>query len=677
VTAAAGAPGSPPILWVASEAVPWASTGGLADVVGALPSVLRDRGWDVRLCLPYYPSAAANGPSRPIGTLALPAATGAYGVMLREAIHPPWGVPTYFVDCPALFDRDGLYGEGGAGFGDNPLRFGLFQLAARALAERLEPAPAIVHGHDWHAALLPALLQLDGERPERLADTRTVLTIHNLQFQGESDRWLLDTLGLPPQLWHPRWAEHFGRLNPLKAGILSADRVTTVSPTYASEIRSAERGLGLDGPLRERAGDFVGILNGIDSRSWNPETDPALAARFSADSPWGRLSCRAALRAELGFVPDPSQPGEGGARTPIIGFVGRLTTDKGVDLLDAAIPELIALGACVVTLGNGDLALERALREREREFPGRFRALVPFDRPTAHRLFAGADVVVVPSRAEPCGLVQLYALRYGAVPVVHATGGLRDTIRDGETGFFFHEPSAPALVGGVRRALEVFAHEARWAQLQDSCMRQNWSWDQSAAGYEALYRDLLDQPPRRRPPPQADEKGPSRAVWGPPLPARLGSETFRLLVQGPRSLFAYWESATPGPLEIFIEERPTGIVYRAEVGRSSAGEVWLEVEPERAYRALLRRPEGRVVATSNAVLTPREAPTSPGDEVPPWLEAALRFGLFSESAGETTWRELFRDPPRLVDPPSRGGRGGTGGGVSSGFPYFHLGTMPR
>jgi starch synthase len=655
----------PVVLWLAAEAVPWASTGGLGDVVGSLPPVLRRRGWDVRLCLPLYRSIAApeGGTAPSLTPERALAVVGGHRVTVREAVDPPAGIPTYFLDCPALFDRAGIYGDdGGEAYPDNPVRFAVFQIAARALAESLSPAPAILHSHDWHAALLPALLHFPGERPAALDDTRTVLTIHNLQYQGQSERALLAELGLPRALWHPAWAEHFDRVNPLKAGILSADRVTTVSPTYANEIRTTEQGLGLDGPLRERGADVRAILNGIDVEAADPATDPVLPAHYGAGDLAGRARCKAALRKELGL------PGLAGQ--PMVGYVGRMTEDKGVDLLAEAVPELVGLGAQVVAVGTGDRAVEAALARREEEHAGRFRAVLRFDAALARRVYAGADVLVVPSRVEPCGLVQLYALRYGAVPVVHAVGGLRDTIRDGETGFLFHEPTVPALVAGVRRAIDAFRNLREWARLREAGMTQDWSWTQSAAAYDALYRELLAAPPLRRPPPRAVEGQQPPPDWGPDLPVRLGRTAIQLLVQGPGRLHAHWElrpdqGTESDPLELLLEEQPTGLAFLIDENAPAVGARWLLAEPERAYRVALRRASGAVLAVSSAVVTPRDSASGP--DASDRAAAFLADEAFATSAARVVpGADRIAEGGGVVPVPPDGGSGflfGFGGSV--------------
>jgi hypothetical protein len=343
-----------------------------------------------------------------------------------------------------------------------------------------------------------------------------------------------------------------------------------------------------------------------------------------------------------------------------------MTTEKGVDLIAQALPELVGLGAKVIAVGTGDRTVEAALAEREAELPGRFRAVLRFDAALARRVYAGADVLVVPSRVEPCGLVQLYALRYGAVPVVHAVGGLRDTVRDGETGFLFHEPTAAGLVAAVRRALDQFRSRREWARVREAGMTQDWSWTQSAAAYDALYRAVLAAPPLRRPPPPLSEAREPPPDWGPDLPTGLGRPSFRLMVQGPGRLYAHWEQPGAGPLELLLEERPTGICYAIGDPREPLGAQWLAATPEHAYRAILRRPGGTVLAMSNAVLTPRDRPA--GDEPPPaWLEAALAAGLFHDRPADR-WDEVFAEQARSAPGRDRAVEGERGGAELWGEP---------
>jgi starch synthase len=644
---AGGPTRDPVVLWLAAEAVPWAHTGGLGDVVGSLPTVLRRKGWDVRLCLPLYTDARRFPISEPIMHLSIAVARGRsqVPVTIRTAVDPPDGVPTYFVECP-LFDRPGVYGDGGQAYPDNPYRYGVWQLAARELCASLVPAPALIHCHDWHAALMPALVKMDALLESSPAsvlassarELRTILTIHNLEFQGHTARAVLDDLGLPRELWHPRWLEHFGGVNFLKGGILSADRVTTVSRSYADEIRAPASGMGLDGPLRDRANDLAGIVNGIDVVSWDPATDPALPAHFDAAHREGRAACKAALRRELGLGGEPHEP--------LIGFVGRLTESKGVDLLLGALPSLFALGAKAVVLGSGDLPLQAALKDLEAAHPDHFRAVLRFDAALARRAYAGVDMMIVPSRVEPCGLVQLYSLRYGAVPIVHGVGGLRDTVTDGATGFVFEDASARAIVAAVRRALEVFNEEpSRWAEIVGAGMRQDWSWTKSAAGYDMLYRETLSRPPRARTLPAPEDDHAMFVDYGPELPPALGRDELRLMVQGPTCIYAYWEMNRSEPLDLIIEERPTGYAFVLSEQATPTGEFWVPVLPEHAYRAIFCTRDGTVVRTSNIVLTGRTGPVTSGEETPVWLERLLASGSLDDPETADRWTTIFPTRP--------------------------------
>jgi starch synthase len=643
---------SPLVLWLVAEAFPWAHTGGLGDVAASLPRVLRTHGWDVRLCLPLYRSARRHGIGPPLASFDVALGLGVrVPCAIRPALDPPGGVPVYFIDCE-LFDRPGVYGEGGAGYADNPFRFGVWQLAVRALVAKLDPTPALIHCHDWHAALMPVLAKLPGPWPggrgqgsdgdvRDVTDIRTVLTVHNLEFQGVAGRSLLAELALPPDVWHPEWLEHFGAVNLLKGGILSADLVTTVSRTYAVEIRTPGGGMGLDGPLADRGSDLVGIVNGIDVVAFDPATDPALPAHFDVVHRAGRARVKAALRDELGI--------SGGPEDLLLGFVGRITETKGVDLLVDALPGLFALGAKVVILGSGDPALEERLRQAASVYPDRLRVELDFDHGLARRIYGGADMLLVPSRAEPCGLVQLYALRYGAVPVVRAVGGLEDTVADGKTGFKFHRADPEALVAAVARAAAVFADPVSWAAMMHAGMSQDWSWQASAAGYDALYRRALARAPRRRPLAVPEDDQPLLVDWGPDLPPRLATRRLQLMVQGPGCLYAYWESPE-GDLELVLEEQPTALAFLLTSACADIGDAWIPALPEHAYRATLQRRDGTIVLRSNLVLTPRAEPVGDDeDELPPWLGRLLALDPERRAAlGGAEAVGLFATPPRLV-----------------------------
>lgn len=475
-----------PVLQLASEAVPLVKTGGLADVVGALPAALAAHGIALRTLLPGYPSVLAALTDRQ----ELLAWSELMGGPARLLAGRAAGLDLFVLEAGHLYDRPGgpYRAPGGGDWPDNAERFAALCWAAREIGlGALETwRPAVVHAHDWQAGLAPAYLALaGGPRPA------SVLTIHNLAFQGQFPATLLAKLRLPAESFTIDGVEYYGAIGFLKAGIAYADRITTVSPTYAREIRTPALGMGLDGLLRHRADRLSGIVNGIDERHWDPARDPHLAAAFDADRLDARTACRQALVAELGLDP---------AAAPLFGVVTRLTWQKGMDLLLEALPRLLALGGALAMLAAGDPPLEAAFAEAARGHPGRIAVRFGYDEPLAHRIFAGADAVLVPSRFEPCGLTQLYALRYGAVPVVARVGGLADTVIDANdaaladgvaTGILFGPPSAEALVDALERTLELFRRPEVWRGLQRRGTTRRLGWSERAAAYAELYRSLL------------------------------------------------------------------------------------------------------------------------------------------------------------------------------------------
>ncbi|MEA3220944.1 glycogen synthase GlgA [Immundisolibacter sp.] len=479
----------PRVLLAASEAYPLIKTGGLGDVVGALPAALRAVGVDARLVLPAYPAALAAVPTaRAIARSAL------YGtpLTLLQAELPIDGgrpLPVYLIQATA-FERSGnpYQDVTGQDWPDNPARFALFCRGAAALAlGHLAPdwRADVVHAHDWQAGLLPALLSLEPKRP------RTVFTVHNLAYQGLVAGADADTLGLPADWWSPDALEFYGQLALIKGGLAFADRITTVSPRYAQEIQTAEFGCGLDGLLRYRSAVLVGILNGIDTELWNPATDPALAARYDAHSLERKAIDKAALQTELGLAAEPD--------ALLLGMVSRLVEQKGVDLLLAVLGSLPA-GVQVAVLGSGQAEYEAALTAAASQHPGQIAFKAGYDEGLAHRIQAGADAYVMPSRFEPCGLTQLYALRYGTVPIVRAVGGLADTVVDATaanlaagraTGIVFEPASSAALAQAIQRALDLYRAGAPWRQMQLTGMAQDHSWQRAAERYLTLYQQLL------------------------------------------------------------------------------------------------------------------------------------------------------------------------------------------
>jgi ADP-glucose type glycogen/starch synthase len=478
------------ILMVASEATPFAKTGGLGDVLGALPPALRAAGADVRLVLPWYRSTRqVTGPlrrqARPI-TLTL----GGTPCSVRIRCGTHHGVPVYFLEMPAYFDRAGLYGEAGTDYPDNARRFALLGRGALELARTLRFAPDVVHAHDWQGAMAIIDLRHRLWHDPFFAATGSLLTIHNLGYQGLFPAAVLADLDLDPSLFGSDGLEFHGQASLLKGGIRFADDVTTVSPTYCREIQTPAFGVGLDGLLRQRRQRLHGILNGLDGQLWNPTTDPALPVRYSSSRLAGKAACKAALQQELGL---PGTP-----QVPLAAMVSRLDPQKGFDLLLEGWQALLARGLQLVILGTGQPAIEQRLRELAAREPHRVAVVTSFDDALARRIYAASDLFLMPSRYEPCGLSQLIALRYGSVPLVHATGGLADTIRDPRqqparaNGFVFHEFSIPALLATLDRLLTCYTRTPDdWQALVRRGMRQDFSWRRAGDRYLDLYRSIV------------------------------------------------------------------------------------------------------------------------------------------------------------------------------------------
>jgi len=481
-------PGAVRIVHVASECVPYSKTGGLADVVGSLPAALAARGHRVVTVTPLHrPDLAAPLPGEPAGQLEV----GGFRFGVRREVRR--SVVHLLLDCPRLFARPAPYGTPDGDYPDNPVRFAALCRGAIAAAARELPGTDVIHCHDWQAALVPVLLGRDPALGSTLAGTPTVLTIHNLAYQGDFPPWAAAAAAIPPELVTPEGVEFWGRVNFLKGGILAADRLVTVSPTYAREILTPEAGCGLHEVLAARADHLTGILNGLDTGYWNPTTDPHLPRRYSARSVTaGKRAAAAALAAELGLDADGS---------PLLGMVSRLVAQKGADLVAAALDGLVDAGFRIAVLGSGDPDMERELAAAAARHPGRAALRTGFHEPLAHRIYAAADGYLMPSRFEPCGLAQMIAMRYGALPVVRPTGGLADTVRDLErdpdtgTGLWIADPTPAAVVAACRRALQVLADPARLLALRRRIMTLDWSWERPAAAYEALYRDLARAEP--------------------------------------------------------------------------------------------------------------------------------------------------------------------------------------
>ena len=473
------------VLAVASECYPLVKTGGLADVVGALPAALARHGVEVATLLPGYPAMAqATRGGRVVHHW--PDLLGTEARLIEARLGQQ---PLLVLDAPELYARPGgpYVDEAGRDWPDNARRFAaLARAGAELAAGRVDGfAFDLLHAHDWQAGLAPAYLRALG------APTKSVATIHNIAFQGVFDAGLFPMLGLPERMWHIDGVEYYGQVGFLKAGLALADRITTVSPTYAREIRSPEFGMGLEGLIATRGA--TGIVNGIDPDVWNPETDAALAARYTHRQLDRRAKNRAAVEQAFGLS-------EGG---PLFCVVSRLTTQKGMDVLATLLDELVDRGGRLALLGSGDKDLEAAFLAAAHRHPSRIGVRIGYDEPLSHLLQGGADAILIPSRFEPCGLTQLYGLAYGCVPVVARTGGLADTVIDANdaalaagvaTGIVHDGVTPDALRHAIARAIALHARPPAWRRLQENGMRADWSWDASARAYADLFRHLTEQP---------------------------------------------------------------------------------------------------------------------------------------------------------------------------------------
>jgi starch synthase len=469
------------ILMVASEAAPFAKTGGLADVVGALPRSLARLGHSIDVVMPRYRGIEAGEPLEPV--------TVPLGGQVAEAtMHAvaDAGVRMIFVGHPGYFDRDYLYGAAGRDYPDNPERFAFLSRAAVEWAASSGERYDAIHAHDWQAGLVPVLLQR--LVAPALRGVPAVFTIHNLAYQGIFDASWLPRLGLGYELMNVNALEYWKRISFLKGGIVFSRLISTVSPRYALEIQTPEYGSGFDGILRGRSADLVGILNGIDYDQWDPARDPYLPVPFDASRLDGKAAAKRMVLEMCGLPAD-----ERARARPLVGMISRLVDQKGFDLLAELSEELPQLDASFVLLGTGERRYEDLWRALAARYPGRIAARIEFDEAMAHRIEGGADLFLMPSRFEPCGLNQMYSLRYGTVPLVRATGGLQDTVRDVDprtgsgTGFTFDEYSAQALLTVLRRALGVYENRAAWRRIQIAGMQENFSWDASAREYVKLY----------------------------------------------------------------------------------------------------------------------------------------------------------------------------------------------
>jgi ADP-glucose type glycogen/starch synthase len=478
------------ILFVASEATPFAKTGGLADVVGSLPRALRQLGHDVQVAIPCYTSAKEQPIPQAQGKLSVEISLQGkpYRAAIKRAVYD--GVPFWLIDTPEFFERDALYGDADGDYSDNGLRFGFFSKAVLELAKLQEFKPDLIHLHDWQSSLIPPLLKTSYRNQDFFRSCGTLLTIHNLGYQGMFPMGLLDQLELPGELGESRGLEYYGRLSALKGGINYADRINTVSPTYCQEVQRQEYGHGFDGLLRDRAADLCGIINGLDGRIWNPEDDPLLEHHFSAVDLSGKQRCKEALQRELGLKIE--------ADMPIVAVVSRLDRQKGMDLIQMIWSPLLQRRVQFVLLGSGHREMMKFWQAQQGLHPGQVSINLVFNEALSHRIFAGSDILLVPSLYEPCGLTQMIALQYGALPVARHTGGLADTVIDIESGleasngFVFNDSDPWQLLHTIDRALNLYTHRERWDKLVAKAMRQDFSWTHSAQQYLLLYRQIIE-----------------------------------------------------------------------------------------------------------------------------------------------------------------------------------------
>ena len=461
-----------------SEASPFVKTGGLGDVLGALPAALARRGEDVGVVVPRYRAAQIHEAERIWHSMPVWVGPHHFTVAIDQVIRE--GVRYFFVDCPPLYDRAGIYGESGHDYLDNHLRFALLARATLEISRHIFRAD-VFHGHDWQAAMLRATyLRATFASDPTFFGAKCVQTIHNLGYQGHFDAGVLWDLGLDRSLYHPEGPGSFyGRENFLKAGIVWADTVTTVSPTYAREIQTPEYGFGLDGLLRSRAYKLTGILNGVDYAEWDPSTDRFLPAHYSPADLSGKRILKQALLDTLGLPQRLDRP--------LIGIVSRFAYQKGMDFVGEIAAQLAEENVALAVLGSGEMSVEDMFRYFARTRPDKFGVRIGYDDGLAHLIEAGSDMFLMPSRYEPSGLSQMYSLRYGTVPIVRATGGLEDTV-DESTGFKFHGYSPADLLDAVLRALRAFENREAWQERMKLGMAKDYSWDASAAEYQRLYR---------------------------------------------------------------------------------------------------------------------------------------------------------------------------------------------
>lgn len=476
------------IVHLSAELAPWARTGGLGEAVFSLARHQALAGSPTVVFVPLHRAVYESGADlRPVGRsfhvqLGSRRVPGRVYQLMDDRFRGAFAPRIYFIGNEEFFDRSGLYGEGGKDYVDNAQRFAFFVLAALESLPRIVGGPAVVHAHDWHAALAPIYARTSLQANPYLRDVSTVLSVHNAGYQGVFPATTLAELGLPRSLFNWRQLEWYGQINLLKGGLQFADRAVTVSPTHAQELRSSATGFGLDGVFQSMGPSFSGIVNGIDQDEWDPATDRTIASRYSRDDLTGKRRCRAALQRALGLERRP--------HVPIFAMSARLVAQKGLDLI-LHDPGYFALDAQFAFLGSGDARYAELLRNMAARAPSRIAVRLDFSEEMERRLLAGADVLLMPSQYEPCGLTQMRAQRYGTIPIARRVGGLADTVEDGVTGFLFDEYSPAGLMGAITRATEVHGRQPEWQQMVREAMSRNFSWDQSVRQYFSLYRGAI------------------------------------------------------------------------------------------------------------------------------------------------------------------------------------------
>jgi starch synthase len=479
------------VLFVASEAVPFAKTGGLADVVGTLPYVLKDLGADVRVLMPYYGMVKQGKVPTALVAENLEGHLGGTALAFDVRTPASGDYPFYFVERDEFFERSQLYGTPRGDYFDNLERFSFFCSTILPVCQNLGFQPDVIHCHDWQSALVPVYLKHLWQEADILNRARTVLTIHNLAYQGLFAKEKFPLLGLDWSLFGIDGLEYYDQISLLKGGIVCADAITTVSVRYSEEIQTPELGDGLDGVLRTRVAALHGILNGVNYQDWSPENDKLLPATFSPAKLGGKAKNKAALI--KAFDLDPKLE-----KAPILAMISRLADQKGFDLVAAVLPELLAQDLMVVILGTGEEKYHRWLAQEAPKYPGKLGVKIAFDNSLAHLMEAGADMFLMPSRYEPCGLNQMYSLKYGTIPIVRATGGLADTVEPADpatgagTGFLFTDYTPEAFAGAINAALKAFKNQKQWRRLMQNAMSQDFSWERSASAYLNLYQLLAE-----------------------------------------------------------------------------------------------------------------------------------------------------------------------------------------